>query len=243
MRYLPLFIGSCVVVLCATPVFAASDTFFSAPAKHKLQPYTNPCSHPALQTEEELPASEKEETIVLDALHNKAVDFRNGMQSLFVQLRKRLRSDNKTDRTIVVTDFVNTEQINQINKFGRYLGEEAYNLLPALDFNVVEVKAATQLFILEGKGEIILTRKAKYLKDQYAFASLLIGTYTVTNNYIQVNARIVRMRDQWVLSSASLIAVRPGNDFLESFFPLPKKKKPQLPPPPPPEKETEVGFE
>ncbi len=192
MGYQSFFIGSCIALLFATPSFAASDAYFSEPAKQKIH---LPQRHSTDEEEKKMPSmAGHDKPIIIDAFHNKAVDFRNGMQSLFTQLRQNIRSSNRADRTIAITDFVNTEDIGNVNKFGRYLGEEAYNILPALDFNVLEVKAATHLFIIERKGEVILTRKGKELQGEYAFASLLVGTYTLTDNYIQVNARIVRIR-------------------------------------------------
>ncbi|MBF0273685.1 MAG: hypothetical protein HQK84_00470 [Nitrospinae bacterium] len=165
-----------------------------------------------------------DQTVYLNEKVNNITDFRRGMTEMFKVLRENLRSTKISDRTIVVTDFQDTENLNTVTKFGRYCGSEAYDNLPVLDFNVVEVKTGKSLFILKGMGEIILTRNAKELRNKYHFSSFLIGTYTVTNTSVQVNARIVRAKDLWVLSSASLVASRVDNEFLDDFFPVMKKK-------------------
>jgi len=168
------------------------------------------------------------QTIYYNEQVNNITDFRRGMDRLFSHLRHNLRSEKISDRTIAITDFVNTEDIDNVSKFGRYCGSEAYNVLPGLDFNVVEIKAGKSLYIQKGKGEILLTRESEKLRERYHFSTMLVGTYTITNESVQVNARIVRMKDLWVLSSASLVVSRIDNEFLKSFFNDEKSMPPEV---------------
>lgn len=66
---------------------------------------------------------------------------------------------------------------------------------------VIEVKMRESLFIKEGTGELMLSRKLNRLVKAHDAQAVLLGTYAIGGQYVYVNVRLVRTSDNIILGS------------------------------------------
>lgn len=106
---------------------------------------------------------------------------------------------------LVVCSFAELKKLTRTSSFGRYLADGLMNAFQQRQFRVVEVRKTTDILIQAGRGEYGLSRDPARIRSQAEAGAMLTGTYTLAEDKVLVNARIVDNRDATVLSSASII--------------------------------------
>lgn len=123
------------------------------------------------------------------------------------------------DKPIIITSFLNLENLNETNPLGRLIAEALIHEMQVRNFRIIDFRLSEKLFLTES-SEHFLSRDPKRVKEKYEAAYVLTGSYTKTRNGWFINARIIDLSTSEVLSTAQ--AIFPG-DIL-----------PPPPPPPPP---------
>lgn len=142
-------------------------------------------------------------------------DFFGIGENLAIQLKTNLVTAGAENTSVIMTTFVNIDNLYQASRFGRTLTESLATRLFRHGFGVVEVRKSTDLLIKNDTGELILTRDASLIAKQYPASGLVVGTYSLTPNSVIVNVRLLDCASQEVMSVAGMEIQRTRNiDFL-----------------------------
>jgi TolB-like protein len=121
-------------------------------------------------------------------------------QDLIVNSREEIADEY----TIAVTSFVNLNRLYATSSFGRYFAEQLLTEMQLYGVDVIEVRKTPALMISEGYGEYNLSRDMNELSFVQPVQAVLVGTYTITDTEVLINARLLRNDDGLLLSGASL---------------------------------------
>ena len=91
---------------------------------------------------------------------------------------------------IAITSFVNLHQLDQTSYFGRSISETFFNELFIRGFNVSDFRGQNVLTV-NPTGEFYITRNVKEINRKIQNSYVLVGTYTVIDSKILINARIM----------------------------------------------------
>lgn len=105
---------------------------------------------------------------------------------------------------LLICTFTELRRLNRTSSLGRYLAEELMHAFQSRSFTVVEMRKTENIIIAESHGEFGLSRNLGDIQEQFAADAMLTGTYTVLENEVLVNARIVDHRSATLLSSATV---------------------------------------
>jgi TolB-like protein len=117
---------------------------------------------------------------------------------------------------IVVCTFVELKKLTRTSSLGRFLAEQLQNKFAQHGFSVIEIRQTNDILIQEQRGEYALSRDPAAIKPRLAASATLTGTYTLTDQYIFVNARILDARTGTLLTSAATRLTR--NAMLDTLL-------------------------
>lgn len=118
-------------------------------------------------------------------------------------IRDQLRHPEVVNQPVVVTTFVDLNNLNKSSIFGRVLAEEVLNELHQAGFTVSEIRKGRDIFIRQELGELILSRDAREVLSKFSARAILAGTYVATEESIIINARLIDINSPLILSSCS----------------------------------------
>ena len=95
------------------------------------------------------------------------------------------------DMPVVVTTFVDNNDLHRTSKFGRIVQEHIISRLAQLGYTVRELKAAQSLTISPKEGETILTRELDRLQATHEVQAILVGTISQSERILYISARLV----------------------------------------------------
>jgi len=128
-----------------------------------------------------------------------------------IDIAKQLLDSNHTkDQNpplrIILTSFVDLNDLEETNTFGRLISESMFNELHIRDFKVSDFRGQNAISVNQD-GEFHITRDLKKLRDNIeATEFILVGTYVkFENKSILINTRIVDSISGDVKSSARAI--------------------------------------
>lgn len=114
---------------------------------------------------------------------------------------------------VIVTSFVNIDNLKQSSTLGRLLAEHTGSRLDQMGYDTRELKLRTDsIYIQEETGEFLLSRNLKLISRQHDAAAALVGAYGVAADTVYITARLVRTADGEVLSSCDHALVLYGPD-------------------------------
>ena len=105
------------------------------------------------------------------------------------------------DMPLLVTTFVDNNDLSKTSKFGRILQEHISSRLVQLGYTVKEIKMTGQLQIVPGEGESILSREIARISPSVKSQAILVGTVSLASQTMYVSARFVSPTDQSIISS------------------------------------------
>ncbi len=145
-----------------------------------------------------------------DMAQAKLMDDRFGTRYLASEIFTNLRVPTVRNYPIIVTTFVNLNELDETSVFGRMMAEKLLDELNRKGFTVVEIRRAQDLFVKKavGKfkevaGEFILTRDTSELAEHTDARAVLAGTYVATTKVLMINARLMDLKTPRILSSVS----------------------------------------
>ena len=129
------------------------------------------------------------------------------------------------DTQVILTSFVDLNQLNKTTTFGRLISESMYNELHIRKFNVTDFRGQDAVSV-NADGEFHITRDTNKLKDHIEnIEFIVVGTYVkFENNSVLINARILDSESGKVISTARII-YQPKNCELFDICPEDYKKK------------------
>ncbi|MCV6613307.1 MAG: FlgO family outer membrane protein [Amphritea sp.] len=105
------------------------------------------------------------------------------------------------DKPLLVTSFANIDNLTESSTFGRLSADLIAAGLTDRGYKLIEVKMRDSLFIKQGAGEFMLSRQVQHLSQKHDAQAVLLGTYAVGGSNVYLNVRLVRSRDNIVLST------------------------------------------
>lgn len=120
---------------------------------------------------------------------------------------------NQLSKPVIVTPFVSLDDMKEASGFGRLLAEGLIHELQVRRWNVVDFKIINKSnsnWEINEKGDI------QKISEQYKIGHIVTGTYTMANEKIFVNAKILDIKTAAVISSGQ--AVLPLNGIESLFF-------------------------
>lgn len=117
-------------------------------------------------------------------------------------LAKRAELVMAKDRPVLVAPFLEVNRLDQYSDFGSMAAEHTGSRLAQLGFTVLEIKLNRDaLYTLDGKGGLLLSDELRNLSDSVGAQAVLLGTYAPGEDNVYLSARLVRAKDNVVLSS------------------------------------------
>lgn len=105
------------------------------------------------------------------------------------------------DMPVVVTTFVNNNDLTQTSNFGRLLQEHISSRLVQNGYTVREMKVSNTLSIEPKSGETILSRDLTKLEAGLNSQAILVGTFSHVNRVLYISARLVNPVNNNVIAS------------------------------------------
>ncbi len=100
------------------------------------------------------------------------------------------------EQPILVASFVDIDDLTKSSTLGRTVSEQIASRLAQHGFKILEVKLRhDSVFIKEGQGEFLLSREVQNLGAARGAYAVLVGTYAVSKRFIFISARVVRTKD------------------------------------------------
>ncbi len=106
------------------------------------------------------------------------------------------------DRPLLITTFVDNNDLNRTSRFGRILQEHITSRFVQLGYTVKEIKLRKDLLIRRKSGELMLSRDLRHLNPTLEAQAILVGTYSFTNRTMYISARLVNPETSTIMSSA-----------------------------------------
>ncbi|MBF0136630.1 MAG: FlgO family outer membrane protein [Magnetococcus sp. DMHC-1] len=104
-------------------------------------------------------------------------------------------------QTILPVTFVNLDNLEETSSLGRLIARQMASRFTQRGYSMMEVKVRKDLVIRKDEGEFILSREIEKIGQEHKAKALLVGSYTVAQNRIFVNAQIIRLKDKVALAS------------------------------------------
>ena len=107
------------------------------------------------------------------------------------------------DLPILITTFVNNENLKETSRFSRILQEHITSQLVQLHYTAKEIKLRETLLMQEQSGETMLSRNLQETQTGQSLSAqaILVGTYSYTNRVMYISARLVDPKNRNIISS------------------------------------------
>lgn len=138
------------------------------------------------------------------------------LNSMIIFISDQLVRNNdliQLSKPIIVTPFVSLDDLKETSGFGRLLAEGLIHELQVRHWNVIDFKLVNRSssnWEVNEKGDILK------ISEQYKIAHIVTGTYSMVNEKVFVNAKILDIETAVVISSGQ--AVLPLNGMESLFF-------------------------
>lgn len=145
-----------------------------------------------------------------------AVQLVQRVHQLVSQLLGASNGGLEEDQRVLVSSFVNLNDLYKTSALGRMLGEQMVSELQRAGIEVVDVRKTPDMLIQQKMGEFDLSRDMEELPYVHKAYATVVGTYSEADGQLFVNARILRNRDGLVMASASTVLEK--NALLSSLL-------------------------
>ncbi|MBU4261560.1 MAG: hypothetical protein KKC76_06715 [Proteobacteria bacterium] len=150
--------------------------------------------------------------VTVDDEKSEAYALRHKIQSMAEDLVMTLEDPDPQNGTLadglVVTTFVDINNLYRTSSFGRYVAGQLMNELQRYSYQVIEMRKNLSVVVQEKRGEFGLSRNPEEIPSSHEAGAMLTGTYLVGEREIIVNASIIDNRRGELLSSATVIFPR-----------------------------------
>jgi TolB-like protein len=134
-----------------------------------------------------------------------AMELKLRIRQLSNQLLDNVTEDSFDDSAVIVSTFVNLNDLYETSGLGRLMSEQLMGELQKRGVEIIDARISTSLQVSEGFGEYALSRDMNQLGYVHAAQAVVVGTYSVAADEITVNARLLNQGNGAVLSSAGIV--------------------------------------
>jgi len=118
----------------------------------------------------------------------------------------RLSFQLNKERPLIVTSFVDIDDVRYSSTFGRMIGEQVGSRFAQSGYKVVEPKMRSNIFIPNpdrgpSSGEFMLSRELVNLSFEHDAQAVVVGTYAAAKDIIYVTLKVIDARDNMILYS------------------------------------------
>ncbi len=110
-----------------------------------------------------------------------------------------------TDAQVIVTTFVNLDDLYRTSGLGRLLQETAIHALRRAGLSVIEVRKTPSILVRQRFGEYGLSRDIEEIPYVHLADAVMVGTYRQAAGQLFVAARLLDNTDNQVLGSAETV--------------------------------------
>ncbi|KJU86225.1 conserved hypothetical protein, secreted [Candidatus Magnetobacterium bavaricum] len=125
---------------------------------------------------------------------------------------------------VIVTSFQNLDNLKETNRLGRLMAESLIHEFQVRRWTVIDIRLVTDV-IMNDSGEFSLSRDIKKVKDLYNVGAIVTGTYSIAEDCIVVNARLMNINTGVVESSGQIAIPFGGIESLLQRYTQPKVMK------------------
>lgn len=137
------------------------------------------------------------------------------------QLQRNL-DKSYLDTPVIVTSFLNLDDLRRSSPLGRFISEALMSELQVRKFKVIDARVVKNILI-DSNGEYALSRNLEHIRDNFKASAISTGTYTFSDFFIIINAKIIDLKSGVVTSSAQTQV--PINGLEEMLFDYSKPQK------------------
>lgn len=120
---------------------------------------------------------------------------------------------------IAVATFVDVDNMRRAATFGRYMTELLMESLSSMGCEVLELRAAPEVYIDLRIGELALTREMSQLIGGSGADAVVLGSYTKAGDKVMVSARMVMKRTKRVVGAGSMtVDAGEENEFVAALL-------------------------
>lgn len=105
------------------------------------------------------------------------------------------------DMPILVTTFVDNNDLQQTSRFGRIMQEHIASRLVQLGYTVREIKMASTLTIEPKSGETVLSRDLSQISGEHQAQAILVGTVSRSESILYISARLINPVNNNILAT------------------------------------------
>jgi len=117
-------------------------------------------------------------------------------------LNQKLQKNRIKESPMLVSTFVNLDNIDSANSLGRLVPQQISSKLTQLGYQPIDIRLRSRdILVREKKGELALSRKIEDISLQQSGRTILVGTYSFLNQKIFVTVKILRCRDSATLAA------------------------------------------
>jgi TolB-like protein len=128
------------------------------------------------------------------------------LNSMLIFLADQIDINNDSkyfSQPTIVTSFVSLDDLQKTSKLGRLISESLMHELQVRKWSVVEVKMA-QSMAINNQGEFFLSRDIDKIKKNFRARSIVTGTYTISDDTVIINAKVLNIDSGVILSSGQI---------------------------------------
>lgn len=131
-------------------------------------------------------------------------DFFGIAEDLATQLEMNSRRPMGGQRRLVMTSFVEIDDLYATSRFGRTLTEAVAARLFRHGFGMIEVRKSSDILVKPRAGELMLSREARLLSGVERADGVVVGTYSLTPQSVIISIRLLDSASQDVISVADM---------------------------------------
>ncbi len=131
------------------------------------------------------------------------VGYLNSMLIFLADQIEKNKDRKFISEPVVITTFANLDNLNQTSSLGRLIAESLIHEFQVRKWRVLDIRLSKNIEVNE-KGEFILNRDVEKLYKKYRIAGVITGTYSLTEECVVINARLIDVRTGVVLSSGQV---------------------------------------
>lgn len=138
---------------------------------------------------------DKEEVKNFGSLTYKAVE----------RLAKTAMPPLSSDKRVFVASMVDINDLKKSSTFGRLIGEHAGSKLAQLGYDIKELRLRSSILVLNGVGDLVLSRDLRKITGDVNAAAVVAGTYGIGGEWIYVNMRMIDADTGKIMSAVDFV--------------------------------------
>ncbi len=136
---------------------------------------------------------------------HKKIDFDSMMSKALSKITSQISDKSGMGQEVVVTDFVNVENLSNKNQLGFILSSALKNELAAnRKFKIIEVETSKYFKIGEDGVTLLSRTKSDSLRDELGAELAFVGTYAVTDERVIVYIKLINLTSGKIEAAATV---------------------------------------